>query len=159
MATPFGHGLVGMALARRMGVRSPLGLAAAFFAANLPDVDIPLGGIIGKDIHRGPTHSPNFAVTAGMLAGLTGIVAAENVEGERDLMLDGMTGAVVVGSHILLDAVPYFPDIKIGPRIFDVSIPNWIIDTMTWAAVAYLIWPRDRTPAPDVAAPAPSAEA
>ena len=54
MATPFGHGFVGMALARRMGVRSPLGLAAAFFAANLPDVDIPIGGIIGKDIHRGP---------------------------------------------------------------------------------------------------------
>ena len=151
MATPFGHGLVGMALARRMGVRSPLGLAAAFFAANLPDIDIPIGGIIGKDIHRGPTHTPNFTLTAGMLAGLSGIVAAETIEGERDLIMDALTGAVVVGSHLALDAPPYLPEIPIGPRFFDVTIPNWILDTLLWAAVAYAIWPKDAGVLPEPA--------
>lgn len=142
MATPFGHGFVGMALARRMGVRSPFGLAAAFFAANLPDVDIPIGGLIGKDIHRGPTHTPNFAITAGMLAGMAGIVAAESVEGERDLVLDGMTGAVVVGSHVVLDAAPYFPAINIGPKFMDLPLINWVLDAAAWGLVAYLIWPK-----------------
>jgi hypothetical protein len=132
-----------MAIARRMGVRSPLGLVAAFFAASLPDVDVPIGAIIGKDIHRGPTHTPNFALTAGMLAGVTGLLAAESVEGERDLVYDALTGAAVVGSHVVLDSIPYLPDIHIGPRILDLPLANWIIDAIFWGAVAYAIWPKD----------------
>jgi len=155
MAAPFGHGFVGMAIARRMGVRSPLGLAAAFFAASLPDVDVPIGAIIGKDIHRGPTHTPNFALTAGMLAGMTGILAAESVEGERDLIYDALTGAAVVGSHVLLDKAPYFPDVNIGPRLIGLPVANWIIDAITWGAIAYAIWPRDDAPAPDHPSPPP----
>jgi membrane-bound metal-dependent hydrolase YbcI (DUF457 family) len=134
-----------MALARRMGVRSPVGLAAAFFAASLPDVDIPIGALVGRDIHRQGTHTLNFAVTAGMLAGITGIVASESVEGERDLIYDAATGAVVVGSHIVLDRMPYFPMLPIGPKLLGMPLINWLIDTAQWGAIAYLIWPRDET--------------
>ncbi len=142
MAAPFGHGFVGMALARRMGVKSPLGLAAAFFAASIPDVDVPIGAIIGKDIHRQGTHTPNFALTAGMLAGMTGVLAAESVEGERDLILDAMTGAVIVGSHLVLDKAPYFPDIPFGPKLIGMPVANWVVDAIQWGIVAYLIWPK-----------------
>ncbi len=149
MAAPFGHGFVGMAIARRMGVRSRLGLVAAFFAASLPDVDVPIGAIIGKDIHRGPTHTPNFALTAGMLAGITGFLAAESVEGERDLIYDAMTGAAIVGSHVVLDRIPYMPGVNIGPRILDLPLANWIIDAIFWGAVAYAIWPKGEREEPD----------
>ena len=121
-----------------MGVRSPLGLASAC----LPDVDVPVGALIGKDIHRGPTHTPNFALTAGMLAGLTGILAAENVEGERDLVYDALTGVAVVGSHLVLDRVPYPPYLA-GPKLLGVPLANWVIDAVVWGAVAYAIWPRN----------------
>ncbi|HLB24385.1 MAG TPA: metal-dependent hydrolase [Dehalococcoidia bacterium] len=150
MAAPFGHGFVGMAIARRMGVRSPVGLVAAFFAASLPDVDVPIGAIIGKDIHRGPTHTPNFALTAGMLAGMTGILAAESVEGERDLIYDALTGAAVVGSHVVLDGIPFPPEINIGPRILDLPLANWVLDAILGAAVAYAIWPKGEPPEPEV---------
>ena len=153
MAAPFGHGFVGMALARRMGVRSPLGLTAAFFAASLPDVDVPIGALIGKDIHRQGTHTPNFAIAAGMLAGMSGILASESVEGERDLIHDALTGAVIVGSHLVLDRVPYFPTINLGPKLIDLPVINWVIDAVTWGAVAYLIWPKG--PAPENEVPAP----
>jgi hypothetical protein len=125
-----------------MGVRSPLGLAAAFLAASLPDVDVPVGALIGKDIHRGPTHTPNFALTAGMLAGFTGILAAESVEGERDLVYDTLTGAAVVGSHLVLDKAPYVPYLP-GPKLLGLPVANWVIDAVVWGAVAYAIWPRN----------------
>jgi len=146
MAAPFGHGFIGMAIARRMGVRSPLGLAAAFCAASLPDIDVPIGALIGRNIHRGPTHSLNFAVTAGMLTGLAGIVAAEAVEGERDLVYDALTGAAVVGSHVALDRAPFVPDIPFGPKLLDLPVANWVVDAILWGAVAWAIWPRDAGP-------------
>ena len=46
MAAPIGHGIVGMLVARRMGVRSPAGLFTAFLAANIPDLDIPASWIL-----------------------------------------------------------------------------------------------------------------
>ncbi len=142
MAAPLGHGFVGMAIARRMGVRSPFALAAAFVAASFPDIDIPIGAIIGKDIHRTATHTPNFALTAGMLAGMTGILGAESVEGERDLIYDALVGAAVVGSHVILDHSPYVPKIPIGPKLLGMPLINWAIDSAQWAVVAYLIWPK-----------------
>lgn len=142
MAAPIGHGIIGMLIARRMGVRSPVGLAAAFCAANIPDLDIPAGWVLKRDMHRGVTHTPNFALTAGMLAGVTGLVRAESIEGERDLTRDALLGAAVVGSHLVLDRVPYFPQFDFGPKLYDMSLLNWAIDSLTWAAVAYLLWPR-----------------
>jgi membrane-bound metal-dependent hydrolase YbcI (DUF457 family) len=144
MAAPIGHGIIGMLIARRMGVRSPAGLAAAFCAANIPDLDIPAGWVLRRDVHRGITHTPNFALTAGMLAGAAGLVRSESIEGSRDLTRDALLGAAVVGSHLVLDRVPYFPELHIGPKIYDMSLVNWIIDSATWAAVAYLLWPREQ---------------
>jgi len=108
---------MGMTVARRMGVRSPLGLAAAAVAGSLPDVDIIVGKVIHDDpwkIHRKGTHTMNFALAAGALTGLAGIVRAEAIEGERDLLMDSMRGAAVVGSHVLLDKIP-IPEVPAGP--------------------------------------------
>ena len=141
--------MIGMLIARRMGVRSPLGLAAAFCAANIPDLDIPAGWLLRRDVHRGVTHTPNFALTAGMAVGAAGLVRSESIDGGRDLARDALLGAAVVGSHLVLDHVPYFPELHLGPKIYDMSLANWIIDSATWAALAYLLWPRaDRPDAP-----------
>ncbi len=145
MSAPIGHAVMGMAIARRSGVRSPLGLAAAAVAGNLPDFDIPLGMLLSRDpwkFHRKASHTFGFALTAGALAGLGGVVAAESVAGERDLVADAMRGAVIVGSHVVLDRLPYFPETNIGPSIFGLSLANWVIDSAQWALIAWLIWPR-----------------
>jgi hypothetical protein len=131
-----------------MGVRSRAGLFTAFLAASIPDLDIPAGWVLKRDIHRGPTHTANFALTAGALAGLSGLVRAESIDGERDLTRDSIVGAAVVGSHLVLDQVPYFPETNIGPKIYGISLINWAIDSLTWAAVAYLLWPRQPADAP-----------
>jgi len=146
MSAPFGHALVAAAIARRMGVRSPLGLAAAALAGNLPDFDIPISAVVHRDpwrFHRKEMHSLDFALVAGVLAGAAGIVAAESVEGERDLIADAMTGAVVVGSHIALDRVPYLP-VRFGPKVLGLSVGGWLADTLLWAAVAWAIWPKKK---------------
>ena len=152
MAAPFGHAAVGMLIARRLGVQSRFGLAAAAVAASLPDVDIPLGLVLHGDpwkLHRQGTHTANFAVTAGALAGLAGIVSTGNVDGERDLVSDAIAGAAIVGSHLVLDRLPYVPDIKFGPAIIGLPLVNWVIDAAQWGAIAWLLWPR--TPVTDPA--------
>ena len=143
-----------MLIARRLGVRSQFGLTAAAFAASLPDVDIPLGQVLHGDpwkLHRGGTHTLNFAVTAGAVAGLMGVVSTGNVDGERDLISDTLAGVAVVGSHLLLDRIPYVPDVKFGPVVMGLPLINWAIDALQWGAVAWLLWPRERhapVPAP-----------
>ena len=77
-----------------------------------------------------------------MLAGMAGVVAAENVEGERDLIYDALVGAAVVGSHVILDHSPYVPKIPLGPKLLGMPLINWAIDSVQWAVVAYLIWPK-----------------
>jgi membrane-bound metal-dependent hydrolase YbcI (DUF457 family) len=145
MATPIGHGLIGMTLARRMGVRSKSGLAAAAIAGSLPDVDIIIGKLVHNDpwkIHRQGTHTINFATAAGALAGLAGIVRAESIQGERDLLMDAMIGAAVVGSHVVLDKVP-IPALPYGPAFIGTSLANWVVDAVIWSAAAYALWPRE----------------
>ena len=73
------------------------------------------------------------------------MVRAESIDGERDLTRDAMVGAAVVGSHLVLDRVPYFPKINIGPKLYGMSLINWAIDSLTWAAVAFALWPRAHT--------------
>ncbi|MHB8375696.1 MAG: metal-dependent hydrolase [Dehalococcoidia bacterium] len=155
MSTPIGHTLFGLTLARRLGVRSPFGLAATVVAASLPDADIIAGTLLHGDpwrFHRKRTHTLGFAITAGMLAGITGIISAGSVEGERDLVADALTGAALVGSHVALDAV-WFP--YISPRLLPkdgahakkvagVSAINWLLDAVIYGAFAWCAWPRER---------------
>jgi membrane-bound metal-dependent hydrolase YbcI (DUF457 family) len=144
MASPVGHGVIGLALARRFGVKSRIGLVAAALAASLPDADIIVGAIFHGDpwkLHRKGTHTLNFTLTAGALAGLAGLIAAESVDGERDLLLDALAGAAIIGSHVPLDWAP-IPTLSRGPSLLGMSLGNWIIDAAIWSGLAWAIWPR-----------------
>jgi membrane-bound metal-dependent hydrolase YbcI (DUF457 family) len=150
MASPVGHTLVGLALARRLGVQSRLGMGIAVVAASLPDIDVIAGIALHRDpwkLHRGQTHTLGFALSSGMLAGFAGLVSAGNAEGERDLVADAMTGALIVGSHVLLDKlpVPYLPVRKHMPRRIGTrnSILNWSLDALFYGAIAWRLWPRE----------------
>lgn len=148
MATPVGHTLIGLAVARRLGVRSPLGMVAAAVGASLPDADMIAGMALHGDpwkLHRKATHTPGFALSAGMLAGFAGLVSAGNAEGERDLIADAFTGAAIVGSHIVLDRfkIPPYRYTKAGApsRLRNEAI-NWTLDLFVYGPIAWLLWPR-----------------
>lgn len=150
MATPIGHTLIGLAVARRLGVRSPLGMAAAVVGASLPDIDV-IPGLLLRDpwrFHRKGTHTSGFTMTAGMLAGYAGIVSAGNAEGERDLIRDAFTGAAITTSHLLLDRTmipPYFKT-KPGTPLWKLArngILNCTIDTVVYGYIAWRLWPRE----------------
>lgn len=151
MATPIGHTLIGMMLARRLGVRSPLGLVAAGIAANTPDADVALGLALHRDpwrLHRQGTHTYAFAMTAGAIAGIAGIVGAGSDRGERDLIFDALTGAAVVGSHVLIDNVPWFPYVKAKKgmrlrRLLGVQVVNWAIDAVVYGIAVWKLWPAE----------------
>jgi membrane-bound metal-dependent hydrolase YbcI (DUF457 family) len=151
VATPIGHTLVGLTLARRLGVRSPGGLAAAAIGASLPDVDIIPGILLHRDpwrFHRKLTHSPGFTMTAGMLAGFSGVVSAGSVEGERDLVADAMTGAAIMLSHVVLDRTPippYFYSKRTTPMLKRIrnGILDCLIDTLVYGYIAWRLWPRE----------------
>ena len=51
----------------------------------------------------------------------------------------------IVGSHLALDRAPCIPEIPIGPSLARLPLINWALDTIQWAAVAYLIWPKSPT--------------
>ena len=149
MASPVGHALIGMTLGRRMGMRSPAGIATAVVAAGLPDADVIAGAILHGNpwklhIHGAGTHTLGFALSSGMLAGLGGLVSAGSAEGERDLITDALAGAMLVGSHIVLDAVP-LPYLKFRagtPRreVLWKSAFNWTLDAVVYGAVAAWLW-------------------
>ncbi len=88
----------------------------------------------------------------GALAGVTGVVSAGSVEGERDLIADALVGAALVGSHVALDAM-WFPYIspKLLPKrgahakkVAGVSALNWLLDAVVYGAFAWCAWPRER---------------
>ena len=149
MATPIGHALAGIALARRMGMTSRAGMVAAVVAAGLPDADVFAGMALHRDpwklhVHGEGTHTLGFALTSGMLAGFGGLVSAGSAEGERDLIADALAGAVLVGSHILLDAMP-LPYLKMrnGTPVRDAiwkSAVNWTLDALVYGFVAARLW-------------------
>jgi membrane-bound metal-dependent hydrolase YbcI (DUF457 family) len=149
MSTPIGHTLFGLMLARRLGVRTPLGMASAVVAASLPDTDVLASWALHGDpwkLHRKGTHTLGFATTAGMLAGFAGVVSGGSAEGERDLVMDGLVGAMIVGSHVVLDKLPfpYFNTKKnVGGRRLARNIAlNWALDAAVYGAVAWRFWPR-----------------
>jgi membrane-bound metal-dependent hydrolase YbcI (DUF457 family) len=149
VASPIGHALVGMTLARRLGMTSPAGMAAGVVAAGLPDFDVLAGMAMHRDpwklhVHGAGTHTLGFALVSGMLAGFGGLIGAGSAEGERDLIADAFAGAVLVGSHILLDAMP-LPYLKVrkGMPARDVlrrSAVNWTLDTLVYGFVAARLW-------------------
>jgi membrane-bound metal-dependent hydrolase YbcI (DUF457 family) len=149
VAKPFGHTVVGMLIARRLGVRSPEALLAAGLAANLPDLDV-IPGVLGGDpwkFHRKATHTLGFGLTAGMLAGIAGVISAGSAEGERDLIADALAGALIVGSHAVIDRapVPYMKvkkDSGIAMGMMATAL-NWAGDAALYGALAWLLWPRD----------------
>ena len=150
MATPIGHALIGAMIARRLGVRSPAGMTAAVVAAGLPDVDVLVGAMLHRDpwkLHKQGTHTLAFTTLSGALAGVAGLVSAGSAEGERDLIADAMAGAMVVGSHIVLDRapLPYLKVPKRGPwrTIALRSACNWMLDGVVYGFVAVRLWPRD----------------
>ena len=151
MATPVGHTLAGLLVARRLGVRSPAGLAAAALAANVPDLDFIPGIVLHGDpyrMHRKLTHTPGFTITAGMLAGFAGIVSAGSAEGERDLIADAFVGAAIMTSHVLLDTTripPYQISKRKTPvrRVVRNEILNLTMDVVVFGALAWLLWPRE----------------
>jgi hypothetical protein len=134
--TPVGHGLVGLAIAHRLGVRSRPGLLMAALAASLPDVDIIVSQIMHRDpwkLHRKVTHTPGFALSAGMIAGFAGVLGDGRDDGERDLLMDAMTGAAVIGSHVALDRLklPVYVHTRPGGRHrIRNETANMIIDLM-----------------------------
>lgn len=147
MASPIGHALIGMTLARRMGMTSGAGTAAGVVAAGWPDVDVIAGLVLHGDpwrLHRHGTHTLGFAVASGMLAGFGGLVSAGSAEGERDLIVDALAGAALVGSHIVLDALP-LPYLKI-PKPAPLrealwkTAANWTIDAVVYGFVAARLW-------------------
>lgn len=157
MASPIGHALIGAALARRLGMTSNAGMAAAVVAAGLPDADVFAGMALHRDpwklhVHGAGTHTLGFALTSGMLAGFGGLVSAGSAEGERDLIADALTGAVLVGSHILLDAIP-LPYLKMrrqapARELVLKSAFNWTLDAIVYGVVAAKLWNTERDTAP-----------
>jgi hypothetical protein len=140
---------VGLAIARRLGVRSHRGLLAAALAASLPDIDIIYSQVLHRDpwkLHRKATHTPGFTLTAGMVAGFAGIVGSESVEGDRDVVMDAMTGAAVIGSHVVLDRLklPVYVTTRKGGknRIRNETI-NMLLDLVMFGTVAWMLWPRE----------------
>lgn len=149
MSTPIGHTVIGIAIARRLGVQSQLGLLSTVVAASLPDSDVIASLALHRDpwkLHRKGTHTFGFALSTGMLAGFAGLVSAGNAEGERDLVADAMTGAIIVGSHIVLDKLPfpYLPTKKKLPRGTRIrnAAGNWLLDAAVYGFIAWKIWPR-----------------
>jgi LexA-binding, inner membrane-associated putative hydrolase len=150
MSTPAGHSLVGIALARRLGVKSRIGLASAVIAASLPDADVIAGAILHGDpwrIHRRGTHTFGFAVTAGAVAGFAGLISRGTHDGDRDLIADAILGAVLVSSHVVLDELPfpYRSNVRgaAGTRIAGVRVVNWLLDAVVYGAIAWKLWPRE----------------
>ena len=152
MATPVGHALIGITLARCMGVRSPFGVAAAVVASGLPDLDVPFSMLVHRDpwkLHKNKkhgTHTLGFALTTGMLVGVAGLVSTGSADGERDLIADALAGALIVGSHLVLDKMPlpYFSLRKAKSRRRAVAVTawNWSLDAAIYGFLAARMWPR-----------------
>lgn len=156
MATPVGHTLAGLVIARRLGVRSPAGLVAAALAANVPDLDFIPGIVLHRNpyrFHRKTTHTPGFTMITGMLAGFAGIVRAGSAEGERDLIADALTGAAIMTSHVVLDTTkipPYRISTHGTPwrRVVRNETLNLLMDVVVFGYLAWQLWPREHESAP-----------
>lgn len=144
MSTPVGHTLVGLTLARRLGVTSPLSLAATVVAASLPDADVLAGLALHGDawkLHRKATHTLPFTVAVGFAAGVAGVIRVHRPDGRRDVIADGLAGALLVTSHLVMDRTPfpYFPTKKTTPKhlLMKHHRRNWTVDGAVFGYVAW----------------------
>ncbi|MGA2284868.1 MAG: metal-dependent hydrolase [Dehalococcoidia bacterium] len=149
MSTPIGHTIVGLALARRFGAKSPLSLATAVVAANLADADIPLGLLLHRDpwrLHRRRTHTLVFALGAGALLGAAGFSGVRGGIVKPDILANALAGATIAGSHLALDSVarpqlgakPYTPR-PLRKQLAGMSLAGWLADLVGCAAIAWAI--------------------
>ena len=154
MSTPIGHAIVGLALARRFGVKSPLSLGAAAVVANLADVDVIFGILLHRDpwkLHRHRTHTPAFALSAGALLGAAGVVRVDRGVIRRSLFADALTGAIIACSHLALDrlsrpqlgAKPYTPR-PLRKQVAGMSAASWLVDAIGCGIISWAIWPKVR---------------
>ena len=112
MASPLGHGLIGLIIARTQRTTSQLGsryfawYAFAILSANAPDLDFLPGLLLDEPFryHRGPVHSLAAAFAFG---GLVYILARRRMSQARTLAALGFS---CYSSHLLLDlpGVPLF---------------------------------------------------
>jgi hypothetical protein len=146
--------MVGLALARRLGVKSPLALGTAVVVANLADVDILLGMLLYRDpwkLHRHRTHSLAFALGAGALLGTAGFSSVDGGVAKRNLLANALTGAMIAGSHLVLDGVSR-PQLGARPstprplrkQVIGMSVASWLVDVVGCGTILWAIWPRVR---------------
>lgn len=146
MSTPIGHGIVGLAVARRLGIESRAGMAAALAVALLPDTDIAAGFVLHGDawkVHRGVTHTVPFAIFSGALAA----AALERTgRSQRSLLSLAAALALVALTHPLLDGMPFVrmsrqswvPD-PAKVQLAGMSLANWIVDIVQSLAIAWIV--------------------
>jgi hypothetical protein len=156
MATPLGHSIIGYAIARATGVKSPQGIALAVGAANLPDVDLLMGYMANGDLfslhHEVITHKPAFPLLVGAAAGA---IAAGRALLERraptpgEVMRPAALATALVGSHVLMDPLP-LPYDDMAPRtgsFWEVAFGqawNAVIDMTFYGGLAFALLERKR---------------
>lgn len=155
MATPLGHSIVGYAVARAAGVRSPRAMALAVGAANLPDVDFLAGYLSNGDVlslHREViTHRPAFPFIVGALTGLaaTGLsLLRGRVPRPRDVLKPAALATALVGSHVVMDPLPLPYDSapmrdSRAPEVFATQAWNAVIDMAVYGTLAVLALERN----------------
>jgi hypothetical protein len=155
MATPVGHSIVGYALARAAGVRSPQGLALSMAAASLPDVDFLLGYVTNGDVyslHRGViTHKPVFPLLVGAATGA--IVAAKalasrRIPSPREVFKPAALATALVASHVAMDPLPLPYDTAPNQsRSFAEAVAgqgwNAVIDMAVYGTLVSMIFERN----------------
>lgn len=157
MATPVGHSIVGLTVARVAGVRSPAGLAVAMCAANLPDVDFVAGYVANGDVrslHREViTHRPIFPLLVGVATGLAATAVAL-LRGRKptpgEVLRPAALATALVGSHVMMDPLP-LPYDDMPPRtanLWDVAAGqawNAVVDMAVYGGLAVAILERNRS--------------
>ncbi len=161
MATPLGHSIVGYALARATGVKSPGAMALAVVAANLPDVDFLMGYVANGDVfslhHEVITHKPVFPLIVG--AGVGAIAAAASLArgrgpSARSVARLALLASAFVGSHVVMDRlpIPYDNMPRKNASFWEaVASQSWnaVIDMAVYGSIAALLFERGsngRTP-------------
>lgn len=155
MATPVGHSIVGYALARAAGVRSPQGLAMSMAAASLPDIDFLMGYVANGDmysLHREViTHKPAFPLLVGAVTGLfvtAKALAGRRVPSLREVLKPAALATALVGSHVAMDPLPLpYDTTPVRSRTFQEMIVaqgwNAVIDMAIYGTAATLILERN----------------
>jgi hypothetical protein len=113
MATPLGHSIVGYAVARAAGVKTPVGMGLAIGAASLPDIDLLLGYVANGDAlslhHELITHKPAFPLIVGAATGLAA-AGLSLLRGQPPapgrVLRPAALAAALVASHVVMDPLP-----------------------------------------------------